>query len=185
MPTPEMLEGMRAPRSVRLEDIRKSTEAALNAPAPSPYAPAGVTVYVSPYRKYRVQITAPPRFSAPDGSGRTLPSGKMYVAEFEEGVFRNNHRDAAVRTLFDEQLQSNPYFGRFGGGPKVHYWLASDQNATTEGARIQAALATLKALPKEVVDQYVADLHQGDADDHDLAPAPEPAPAPRAGRKAA
>lgn len=166
--SPEVIGGMRQPRSVRLDDIRKSTEAANALPTPA-LAADGITVYVSPYRKYRVQVTAPSGFIDPV-SGRKNTGGKMYVAEFDEGVFRNNHRDPAVRKLFDESLQSNPYFGKFGGGPKVDFWLATDQNATTEAARVKSAMATLKSLPPETVKAYMAELAQGTADDH----TPEP-----------
>lgn len=166
MPSPDMIDGMRAPRSVRLDDIRKGSEALSALPTPGA-APAGVTVYVSPYRKYRVQVTAPRDYIGPDG--RRITGGKMIVAEFDEGVYRNNDRDPAVRALIDESLQANPYFGKFGGGPKVHFWLASDQHEAMEAGRIKAAVATLKSLPKEVVDEY---LRQGSGEDHELPPDP-------------
>jgi hypothetical protein len=169
MPNPEMLDGMRAPRSARLEDIRKSSES-LGA-LPSAFAPAGVTVYVSRYRKYRVQVTAPSAYIDP-ASGRKNTGGKMHVAEFDEGIFRNDNRDPAVRALFDESLQANPYFGPFSSSPKVHFWLASDQNAKTQAASVESAKKTLASLPREQVEQFLAELKQGESDDHAV-PAPD------------
>lgn len=163
---PAVLDGMRAPRSVRLEDIRKGTEAATALPTPT-HAPEGVTVYVSPYRRYRVQVTAPSAYIDP-ASGRKNTGGKMYVAEFDEGIFRNNDRDPKVRALFDEALQANPYFGRFGGGPQVHFWLATDQLATIEAASIKSALDILRRLPAEQVMEFAAALERGEAEDHEL-----------------
>lgn len=160
---PEMLTGMRAPQSVRLEDIRKN---AANADAlPTPFAaPAGVNVYVSLYRSYLIEVVNIPAYV---DQGRRVPS-KRIAAQFSEGVFRNDHRDLATRKLIDDALQANPYFGKFGSGPKTHFWLASEQQAALESARIADALRTLKSLPKEMVAQYAADLVQGSADDHTL-----------------
>lgn len=177
MPAPDMISGMRQPRSVRLEDIRKGTDAANELPSPR-HAPDGITVYVSPYRRYRVQVTAPSAYIDP-ASGRKNTGGKMHVAEFEEGIFRNNDRDPKVRELFDDALQSNKYFGKFGGGPQVHFWLAKDQSEQMEAGRIRGALDTLKALPPEMVAEYMAQLTQGADEDHDLAPAAEAKPAQR------
>jgi hypothetical protein len=164
MPSPQVLDGMRAPRSVRLDDIRKSTEAANALPTPTALAPEGVTVYISAIRRYLVEVQNTPSYVH---EGRRYPA-KRIAAQFEDGVYRNDHRDPAVRKLVDEALQSNPYFGRFGGGPKVHFWLANDQFKTTEAARVEAALKTLKSLPKDVVDGYIAELKQGEAADHDM-----------------
>lgn len=158
---PEVISGTRAPRTVRLEEAR-----AKGVPEPvTPSAIAGVNVYVARDRRYRVQITAPQSYIGPDG--RKQSGGKMLVALFDEGVYRNNHRDPKVRQLIDEALQSNPYFGPFGSST-AHYWLASDQADKMAEARKQSALATLKALPKEAVDQFVAELRQGDQEDHSL-----------------
>lgn len=163
---PEMLTGMRAPQSVRLEDIRKNVTAANALPTPFA-APPGVNVYVSMYRSYLVEVVNIPAYV---DQGRRVP-GKRIAAQFVEGVFRNDHRDLATRKLIDEALQANPYFGKFNGGPKTHFWLASEQQAVLESARVQDALRTLKSLPKEQVVQYAAELTQGDADDHVLADA--------------
>jgi hypothetical protein len=161
---------MRAPRSVRLEDIRQQADPTGVPTAPILAAP-GVTVYVSKYRRYRVQITSPQSYVGPDGRKNT--GGKRYEAQFDEGIFRNDHHDPAVRALFDEELKKNKYFGTFGSN--ADYWLASDQHGKIEGKRIESALATLKSLPKEVVSGYVAQLQHGSAEDHTLdVVAPEP-----------
>lgn len=179
MPSPEVIDGTRAPRSVRLDDIRKGTEALSALPTPK-LAPDGVTVYVSSTRGYLVEVKNTKSFVH---DGERIPAQRI-AAQFVEGVYRNDHPDPEVRKLIDERLQRNKYFGVFGGGPKVHFWLASDQQARTEAARVKGALATLKALPPEVVAQYAAELAQGDGEDHEL-PAIEAAAAPSAKRAAA
>lgn len=172
MPSPEIVDGMRQPRAVRLEDIRKSTEAAFASPSPAALAPEGVTVYVSNSRSYLVEVVNVPSYVH---EGRRYPA-KRIAAQFENGVYRNNAKDPATRKLIDEALQGNKYFGRFGDS-SAHFWLASDQQARVESARVKSALDTLKSLPKEVVAQYVADLAQGTAEDHEVPPAPGAQPA--------
>lgn len=163
MPAPDMLTGMRAPRSVRLEDMRQ--HAADGAALPTPFAaPEGVSVYVSTFPGYLVEVMNIPAYI---DQGRRIP-GKRIAAQFSGGVYRNDHRDLATRKMIDEALQANPYFGAFGAGPKVHFWLASDQRTVVEAARVRSALTTLKSIPKDVLDKYVAELAQGDADDHEL-----------------
>lgn len=171
MPNPQVLDGMRAPRSVRLPEMQANAAASeAERAAPSvPLAPAGITVYVSKYRRYRVQVTAPQSYVGPDG--RKNSGGKMIVAQFEDGVFRNDDHDPKVRALIDETLQANKYFGAFGS--RADFWLATDQRERTEAARLKSALDTLRALPKEALDQFVGALKQGDAADHAI-PAPEP-----------
>jgi len=165
MPNPTVLSGMRQPRSVRLEEIR-SVQPDNTVALPAAVAP-GATTYVSKYRRYRVQVTVPQSYIGPDGRKNT--GGKMIEAQFDEGVYRNDDRDPDVRKLVDETLQSNKYFGAFGS--MAHFWLASDQQARTDARRIQAAMDTLKALPKDAVEQYVAELRQGEDEDHAMPPA--------------
>ena len=168
---PTVLDGMRAPRSVRLEDIR-NTQPDAAGDYPVAVAPAGVTVYVSKYRRYRVQITAPQSYIGPDGRKNT--GGKRIEAQFDEGVYRNDAHDPKVRALIDEELQKNKYFGAF--GTMCDYWLASDQQAKTEARRIQSAMDTLKALPRDVVEQHMAQLQHGNVEDHTLPPLDATAP---------
>lgn len=164
---PEVLSGLRAPRTVRVEDMRAVAESAQAIPSPAPSGDPSVTVYVSKYRRYRVQVTAPQSYVGPDG--RKHSGGKRMEAQFDEGVFRNDNRDPEVRRIFNESLQTNPYFGIFGNGA-AHYWLASDQQAQTENARISSALNVLKSLPKETVEQFAAALKTGQSIDHALPP---------------
>lgn len=174
-PTPEVLTGLRAPRAVRLEDAmaRAGTpESAQGAPPLPVVEPDGPTVYVSKYPGYRVQITAPATFANP-ATGQKALAGKLLSAQFDEYVYRNTERDPELRALIDRTLQSNPYFGKFGDG-KAHYWLASDQKATMERAKIDNALKTLKSLPREVVEQHIASLKLGEAQDHELPPVAPP-----------
>lgn len=159
-----MLEGMRAPRSVRVDDMRAAAEAPVSTPLPVE-SDRPETVYVAKDRCYRVQVTAPRTYSDPATGIRSV-AGEMIVAVFAEGVYRNNDRNPEKRALIDKVLQANPYFGKFGSS--AHFWLASDQRARTADAQLTSALNTLRALPKSAVDKYVAELQLGDADDHVL-----------------
>jgi len=170
MPSPDMLDGLRAPRAVRLEEMQ--AKAAL---AGQPIAVDGFgatsTVYVSKYKRYRVQITAP-MTSVNPMTGQPIPMGRELVAQFEDHVYRNN--DAALtpdeRALIDKTLQGNRYFGQF--NTNAHFWLASEQKAAVEAAKLKSALDTMRSMPKEVVAQFVAELSQGEEVDHEMPPPP-------------
>lgn len=164
MPSPEILSGLRQPRAVRMEEQMAAVGAVAPSTPEAPTALAGVNVYVSKYRRYRVQITSPQTVIGPDGRKQT--GGKMLVAQFDEGVYRNTHPDPATRALIDETLQSNKYFGKFGS--TAEFWLASEQNERTKAAAIEAALRTLRTLPKEAVDTFIGALKAGDAEDHEV-----------------
>lgn len=174
MPAPSMIQGMRQPQSVRLEEARAKQAAAGGALDPAAIAaaiaPEGVNVYISTSRSYLVEVKNTRAFVQ---DGERIPAQRI-AAQFVDGVFRNDHEDPAIRKLIDERLQKNKYFGRFGDG-KAHFWLLSDMRRSTEEARIKNALDTLRSLPREQVEQYVADLRQGDAEDHDLSAATPPA----------
>lgn len=171
MPSPEVVDGMRQPRAVRLEDIRRSTEAAFAPPSPTALAPEGVTVYVSTSRSYLVEVLNVPSYVH---EGRRYPA-KRIAAQFENGIYRNNSKDPATRKLIDDALQSNKYFGRFGDS-SAHFWLASDQQKTVEAAKVKSALDVLKTIPREQIDAFLA---QGTAEDHEIpAPAAQPAAKP-------
>lgn len=167
--SPEVLDGMRAPRTVRLEEAR-ARQAAATEPTQEvanrlvPAADPDVTVYMSKYRGYRVQITAPREAIGTDG--RKTFGDQPICAEFEEHVYRNNHKDKSTRKMIDMALQANPYFGKF--GTTAEFWLLSEQRVEMEKAKLRQAAETLKALPREAVEAFVAQLKQGDAEDHDL-----------------
>lgn len=188
---PEIVDGMRQPRSVRLEDIRRGTDVATALPMLA-LASEGVTVYISPTRRYRVQITAPSAYIDP-ATGRKNTGGKMIVAEFEDGVYRNGapgspaYRKPEIKALIDEAMKANPYFGRFVDGKLVaekeaQFWLASEQREVGESKRIKQAIDTLKSVPREQLEARLAELRQGDADDHDMTTVPNAAAEP-AGRR--
>lgn len=176
MPTPTMIDGMRQPQSVRLEEARKQNAVGLDpATVAATLAPAGVNVYISHSRGYLVEVMNKRAFVH---EGERVPAQRV-AAQFVEGVFRNDHPDPEVRKLIDERLQRNKYFGKFGDG-KAHFWLLADMQKATKAAQVKSALDTLKTLPREQVEQYLADLKQGDAEDHDLGAALTPAPAAEA-----
>jgi hypothetical protein len=162
--SPEVLDGLRAPRTVRLEEARARQTDSPEQVQATPVAGDG-TVYVSKYRRYRVQVTAPSDIVDPY-TGRKQSGGKSIVAEFDENVYRNNTKDKSLRRMIDEALQANPYFGKF--GQTADFWLLSDQNAQVEKRKLAQATATLKAMPKEVLDAYIESIKQGTAEDHDL-----------------
>ena len=179
MPVPEMISGMRPPRTTRIESMAKAAEEARNTPTPATDN-SDVTVYVSNSRRYLVEIASPEKLVDPL-TGRKTTTRKRIAAEFDEGVYRNgargtpSYRNPELRKLIDEALQANPYFGKF-GSPAAHFWLASEQQAQIESKRIESALETLKSLPKEQVEAYAAMLKQGKAEDHSFEPE---APAPK------
>jgi hypothetical protein len=166
MPAPAMIAGMRQPQSVRLEDIRKSTEAAQTLAMPAVDASSGVNVYISTSRSYLVEVLNVKSYVH---EGERIPARRV-AAQFVEGVYRNDERDPELRRLIDERLQRNKYFGKFGDN-RAHFWLLSDMKEQTEATRIERALDTLRSLPREQVEKFVADLQQGDADDHQFEPA--------------
>lgn len=168
---PEVIPGLRPPRTTRMDSMAAVADAGRAIPTPALSADPAVTVYVSATRRYRVEVAAPTQAVDPV-TGRKLTTRKRITAEFEEGVYRNKHRDPTIRAIIDAELQANPYFGPFGS--TAHFWLASEQQAKAEQKRVDSALATLKSLPREQVEQYIAALKQGEAADHALASAPAP-----------
>jgi hypothetical protein len=148
---------MRAPREQRAADM--DAKAVADAQLPEVEAQPDYTVYVSRYTSYRVQITAP--IDTIDPTTGQREKGRPIVAQFVEGVYRNNNRDEGVRKLIDRTLQRNDLFGKPG---QAEFWLASEQKAMAEAAKLKAATETLKSLPKETLDAYIASLKT----DHEL-----------------
>lgn len=171
MKQPEVISGMRPPRADRLEKIRQDTVIAQGVPDVPARDDAAETVYVSNVRRYRVQVACQPDVVDPLTGRRQ--AGRNIAAQFEDGVYRNRERDPKRRTLIDAALQSNPEFGLFGGGPQVRFWLASQQEAAMREARLRAARDTLRALPAEAVEEFVAGVlaqSPGAKDDHEVTP---------------
>jgi len=170
---PEVMSGMRNPRSERLEKIREDTEAAYTAPSNVAQGEQE-TVYVSRVRRYRVQITCAPDIIDPFTGQRQI--GRNLAIVFEDGVYRNreDRLHPERRALIDRTLQSNPYFGKFGQAG-ADFWLASEQNDAVQANKLKAAAATLKSLPKEVLEDFLAAaLTPSDATDHKLPAPPTP-----------
>lgn len=163
--SPNIIEGHREP--LQLENAGTVTGPTVPA---LPAMRKDETVYCSSTRRYRVQITAPQTFIGPDG--RKQGGGKMLYAQFDDGVFRNNTKIKADRDLIDEAMQGNKYFGKFGGGSNVHYWLADDQSVKTQAAARQAAMKTLLSMPKAELEAALGQLKAGEAEDHQLPQAP-------------
>ena len=120
--TPVVLDGLRGQRPAR-------EAAAKLAAKPAPTTPAGDgTLYISKYARYRHQITSPVKQLTTDGVFHQEPA---LVAQFEGGMYRNNHKDPKKRKLIDERMRESTYFGLNG-----LFWLASDQ---AEVERVKAA----------------------------------------------
>lgn len=179
--SPKVFTDMREPLSVQMESM-SLTPTGPRVPNLLPTADDGRTVYMSTSARYRVQITAPKSFMGLDGIKTS--GGQMLYAQFEDGRYKNHGRDAEEIALIDRQLQRNKYFGKFGGGPLVHYWLANDQREKTEKARKENAIKTLKTMPREELEQALSELKAGEAVDHELPPPKEASQArrPIAGR---
>lgn len=165
---PEVLTGLRAPQAVRLEEAQQRAATAPAGDFLMPAAAAGFTVYMSKFKRYRVQITAPHSYTDP-ATGQVRAAGREFAAQFEDGVFINDERDPEFRALIDKTLQSNRYFGTFGS--TAHFWLAEEQRKAVSEGRLRGAIATIKSLPAEALAAVMGELRQGAATDHQM-PAP-------------
>jgi len=157
---PKVLDGTRGPRATRFEDMRSRSEVAFDA-TPAVMPKVDGTVYLSAFPGYMVQVTAPADLTDPITGRKTL--GRPTKALFVEGRYVNNARDPKLRAHIDEVLQGNSRFGKPGAG--ADYWLAEDAIRMTRAASKASALATLRSMPKETVEQFIAELRQGDATD--------------------
>jgi hypothetical protein len=161
---PDVLAGTRGPRTDRIEDMRQAAERAETEPVQvGPRRKQG-TVYVSKFRRYRVQVTAPADVVDPLTGRKTR--GIPVVAKFDEGVYVNDTKDLTQRAAIDTFLQENPYFGKYGSG--AEFWLADDQESSIKAAKLKSARETLKSLPREAVAAFMAELQQGKDEDHTL-----------------
>lgn len=165
---PKVLDGTRAPRADRLDDMRAMADAQPEMPSVMPKVDG--TVYLSPFPSYCVQITAPADLVDPVTGRKTV--GRPVKALFQEGRYVNNARDPKVRKHIDDVMQSNSRFGRPGSGSD--FWLAEEAVRMTQAAAKANATATLKRLAAERPDEFkalVAEIAQGDATDQTM-PAP-------------
>lgn len=164
---PKVLDGTRAPRADRLDDMRAMADAQPEAPSVMPKVDG--TVYLSPFPSYCVQITAPADLVDPVTGRKTV--GRPVKALFQEGRYVNNARDPKVRKHIDDVMQSNSRFGRPGSG--ADFWLAEEAVRMTQAAAKANATATLKRLAAERPDEFkalVAEIAQGDATDQVMPP---------------
>ena len=157
---PKVLDGTRSPRDTRMEDMRAGSEASFDA-TPSEMPKVDGTVYLSAYPGYMVQISAPADTTDPFTGRKTI--GRPVVARFTEGRYVNNARDPKLRAYVDEEMQRKTRFGKPGAG--ADYWLAEDAIRLAQAAAKAGALATLRSLPKAAVEQFIAELKQGNATD--------------------
>jgi len=167
--TPEVIPGLREPRSNRLvamQEVEARDPEEVQA-LPVSKAKKNAIQYLSRYPMYRVTITSPGDIINPLTGQRTIQRG--ITAQFKQGRFINDHKDKATRKLTDETLQSNSRFGKPGSG--CDFWLASAQTAAIRKAKLEDAKATLSALPKEVVAEFLETLKQGEESDHAMPPA--------------
>jgi hypothetical protein len=130
------------------------------------------TVYLSAFPSYCVLVTAPADQVDPLTGRKTV--GRPTKALFQEGRYVNNARDPKTREFIDGVLQANSRFGKPGSG--ADYWLADEAIRMTQAAAKASALATLRAMPKEAVEQFLSELQQGDSTDQAM-PAPPAGPA--------
>lgn len=168
--SPKVFTDLREPLSVQMETMTL-TPTGPQIPQLLPATDDGRTVYMSSTMRLRVQITAPRSFMGLDGIKSS--GGRMLYAQFENGRYKNHGRDAEEIALIDRELQRNKYFGKFGGGPMVQYWLANDQREQIEKSRKEGAIKALKSMPREELEQALNELRASEAEDHELPPPAE------------
>jgi len=162
---PEILDGIRGPRADRIEAMRQAAERESEpAQVPVRAAQRDGTVYISKFRRYRVQVTSPADIIDPLTGRKTR--GVPVCAKFDEGVWVNDAKDLKLRAQIDEFLQQNPYFGRY--GTNAEFWLASEQEAAIKSAKLRQARDTLRSLPPEAVAAFMQEIRQGKDEDREL-----------------
>ena len=163
---PEVIAGMREPRSTRLEAM---AEVEARDPEQIQVQAAPVkkneTLYLSKFPSYRVTITSPGDAIHPVTGQRTVQKG--ITALFKGGQYRNSVKDKTTRKLIDDTLQKNSRFGK-PGKDNPDYWLASDQEEAIKKAKLDQARAVLESLPEEVKAEFLGTLKKGDKADHQL-----------------
>lgn len=165
---PEVLSGTRGPRSDRIEAMRAveaadPNEVQVNVGLAAKAAKDG-TLYLSKYPAYRVLVACAEDVVNPL-TGRKK-SGRPLNAVFKNGQYLNDSKDKTLRRMIDDALQNNSRFSEFGKGGD--FWTADSQASAIKTKKLADAHATLSALPKEVVAEFLAGLQQGTAVDHAL-----------------
>lgn len=175
---PKVIAGMRGAIDTRMESMHEIERAESN-PELAQVTIAGLdekkgTLYFSKFPSYRVQITSPGDSINPVTGQRTRQKG--IVAVFKNGRYLNDgsvpgnlgankKQKEELRAMIDRQLQDNFKFGAPGQGD---FWLATEQQRVIREKNLKSARATLKSLPKEVLDEFVGSLKQGDKVDHSV-----------------
>jgi len=152
---PEVVTGMRPPRSALMEQAAAKSAQAPVVPVSAPIPIEG-TVYESHYLRYRVQIESGDDIKD-SATGRRI-AGKVFAVQFEDGRYVNAPKkhgklDIERMQMIDEALQSNP---RFGIGN--HFWLAEAQAEIDRNTAVMAARATFKAIPPEMRERILAEM---------------------------
>lgn len=149
---PDVLTGLRAPQTVRLEEAAAREFKAAQEPTVRAVPDLGFTVYESEFARLRVQITSPQTVRDLEGRETRKPP---LVAQFEQGRFINRHPDEKTRAYIDRTLQAHPRFGL-----DRMFWLANDAAKRDRKRSAERAMNLLKSLPKELVQQVVVELQE-------------------------
>lgn len=164
---PEVIAGMREPRSTRLEAMQEVEARDPEQVQVQPVADEKKLgkLYLSKFPSYRVTITSPGDVTHPVTGQKTIQKG--ITALFQNGQYRNNAKDKATRKLIDDTLQRNSRFGK-PGKDNPDFWLASDQEKAIAERRLAEAKTTFASLSKEVKAEVLAEFEQGSKADHSL-----------------
>jgi hypothetical protein len=105
---------------------------------------------MSRYERYRHQVTSPREQLSTDGRIHRDPA---IVAQFEAGMYRNNHRDKKTRELIDRTLQESSYFGI-----NKLFWLQADDEKARRSKVAEEAAYAIEHDPalKAEIDRRVA-----------------------------
>ena len=173
---PKVIAGMRGAIDTRMESMQEMEKRESN-PELTQVTIAGLdekegTLYFSRFPNYRVQITSPGDSINPVTGQRTRQKG--IVAVFKNGRYFNDgsgikgatkKQRQELRAMIDRQMQDN---FKFGSPRQGDFWLATEQQRVMQEKSLESARATLKSLPKEVLDEFVGSLKQGEKIDHSV-----------------
>lgn len=153
MPSPIVLDGMRAQRGARDAAVKAAVKPTIQPP------PGDGVCYFSRIERYRVQITTPPEITDPV-TGRKKSDIPVAV-QFEAHYFRNNNPNKQMRKVIDEALQSN---AQFGWGK--HFWLEEEDRQRRRESHVSTAVRAIEADPEVMaeIEKRVA-LRMGKSED--------------------
>jgi hypothetical protein len=150
MPTPEVIDGYRGPRSeVRADRVPGQGVLSI---------PAGKRRFSANGLKYRLQLTNPRPTALPDG--RWLDPEKAKVVVFEDGVIQLDEvKDAETIRMIEE----HPYFNR-------DIFDVAPQLAAAEKARVDGATKTILGLAPADRELILQQLQASKEKDFNVAP---------------